>query len=113
VWAIATDRADQTRRGSHRLAISPNSARTTIAQARQELIAQIESWGKRASANTHTVHPTVHPLLAFGMHEEVVRAVKPAMLVILGAVGFVLLIACVNVPTCCWRGWRRGRGKSR
>jgi predicted permease len=85
-------------RASHFLSVMAKlRADTSIEQARQELTARITAWGERRSNNFHTIHPVDHPLLEFGMQDEVVRGVRPAMLVILGAVGFVLLIACVNV----------------
>ncbi|MBV8730492.1 MAG: ABC transporter permease, partial [Acidobacteriia bacterium] len=90
--------ADLQLRGNHRLAVLAKLRRgVSLAQARQELAAQARAWGARNSNNFHSIHPEFHPLIEYGMQEEVVRSVKPAMLVILGAVGFVLLIACVNV----------------
>jgi len=86
------------RRGSHYLAvIGKLHAGVSVDQARQELASQTKVWGERRSNNFHTFHPEDHPLIEFGMQDEVVRTVRPAMLVILAAVGFVLLIACVNV----------------
>jgi putative ABC transport system permease protein len=45
----------------------------------------------------HRFDPVEHPIVLAGFQDEIVHAVRPAMLVLLGAVGFVLLIACVNV----------------
>jgi predicted permease len=45
----------------------------------------------------HPFDPKIHPLILAGFQDEVVRTVRRAMLVLLGAVAFVLLIACVNV----------------
>jgi putative ABC transport system permease protein len=98
-WApLQLTAADLQRRGNHRLNILAQLRRgVTLDQARQELAAQIKLWGMRSSNNFHSIHPQLHPALAYSMQDEVVRTVKPAMLVILGAVGFVMLIACVNV----------------
>jgi putative ABC transport system permease protein len=38
-----------------------------------------------------------HGVQTVSLHDEVVRNVRPALLILFGAVGFVLLIACVNV----------------
>jgi len=90
--------ADRQRRGNHRLAILAKlRPGVTLAQARQEMTAQMQAWGARRSNNFHTINLENHPVVEFGMQEEVVRSVRPAMLVILGAVAFVLLIGCVNV----------------
>ena len=99
VWyPLQLTTADRDRRGNHRLAVLAKlRTGVSIDRARQELGAQVASWGQRRGNNFHTVHPDDHPLLEFGMEEDVVRAVKPAMIMILGAVGFVLVIACVNV----------------
>ena len=99
VWApLQLTAADLQRRGNHRLGLLAQlKPGVTIEQARQELAVQIDRWGQRRANNFHTIHPGDHPLKLFGFHEEIVRTVRPAMLVILGAVGFVLLIACVNV----------------
>jgi predicted permease len=48
-------------------------------------------------AANHPFHPKNHPIVLAGFQEEIVKGVRRAMLVLLGAVGFVLLIACVNV----------------
>jgi putative ABC transport system permease protein len=47
--------------------------------------------------NSHGFDPKFHPIVLAGFQDEIVRNVRRAMLVLLGAVAFVLLIACVNV----------------
>jgi putative ABC transport system permease protein len=99
IWVpLQLTAAARQQRGNHYLNILAQlRPGVTLARAREELAAQTRIWGLRNSNHFHTVQPDLHPLLAYSMQDEVVRTVKPAMLVILGAVGFVLLIACVNV----------------
>ncbi len=45
----------------------------------------------------HVFSPAHHPVVMYDFYDETVRGVRKAMLLLLGAVVFVLLIACVNV----------------
>jgi len=85
-------------RGSHFLYLLGRvKAGVSVSQARQELDQLTNAYGEKASPNTHLFHPKFHPLVSSPLHDEVVGSVRPAMLALLGAVGFVLLIACGNV----------------
>jgi putative ABC transport system permease protein len=70
---------------------------TGIAQAQAEMTRYAQHSADTLGAANHPFHPKNHPIVLAGFQEEIVKGVRRAMLVLLGAVGFVLLIACVNV----------------
>src|SRR2546423_5019059 len=82
-----------TQRGNHYLnVVGRLKPGFTLAQAEGEvkaIAARLE--GQYTASN---VGFSLNLVLA---HEDVIKDVKPALLVLLGAVGFVLLIACANV----------------
>ncbi len=67
----------------------------TIEQAQAQLQGLLAGWSGGASG--HYPGLEGHPFILVDMHEKTVGDVRPAMLVLMAAVAFVLLIACVNV----------------
>ena len=99
VWtALQLDPAKPGGRGSHNYyllgRIKPG---VSAAQAQGELAALVQSYGEHKAPKTHSFDPENHTIVSFPLQAEVVSSVRPALLVLLGAVAFVLLIASVNV----------------
>ena len=99
VWtALQLDPARPGGRGSHFLyllgRLKPN---VTEPQAQSELESLVKYWGQTGSDKEHHFDPQNHTLVSFPFHSEIVSNVRPALVMLLGAVVFVLLIACVNV----------------
>jgi predicted permease len=70
----------------------------TPARAQAEIAAYVTaSTEMHKSANEHYFNTKRHTIVSFPLQAEVVSGVRPALLLLLAAVGFVLLIACVNV----------------
>src|SRR5207253_9921677 len=85
-------------RGSHFLSLVARlKPGATVEQGRQELVRVTDRHSAGASNQRHDFHPVFHTLISGSLQEEVVGGVRPAMLMLLGAVCFVLLISCVNV----------------
>ncbi len=68
-----------------------------IERAREEITRYLKEQDKITSPDFHHFTSKFHTLIAMPFHGEITGQVRPAMLVMLGAVGFLLLIACVNV----------------
>ncbi|HEV2842283.1 MAG TPA: ABC transporter permease [Chthoniobacterales bacterium] len=94
LWVpIAFSAAEAAERGSHYLeVIARLKPGVKLQQARAEMSTIAARLEKQYPEQNTRIGSVVTPL-----HEEVVGNIRPALLVLLGAVGFVLLIACANV----------------
>ena len=91
------DPANRENRGSHFLnVIARMKPGIGAPQAAAELEQLVANWGT-VVPDTHSPHPENHPFFLAGLQDSLVGAIRPALLLLLGAVGFVLLIACANV----------------
>ncbi len=85
-------------RGSHYLYLLGRlKPGVSLEQSRQEMAQLVDHWGATSSERNHSFSTKNHPLVLFPFQDEVVGGVRLAMLTLLSAVVFVLLIACVNV----------------
>jgi predicted permease len=99
VWtALQLDPAKPGNRGGHYLyllgRLKPN---VTPQQAQSEFESLVKYWGETSPAKGHHFSPDNHTIVSYPFQSEVVSNVRPALLMLMGAVCFVLLIACVNV----------------
>lgn len=93
---LQIDPANPGARGTHNLNLLGRLAPgATLSQARAELNSLVIQWEQ--TGTDHRFNRTEHTLIAYGLHEEVVRGIRPALTMLMGAVCFLLLIACVNV----------------
>ena len=91
------DPANPGSRGSHFLSVIGRlKPGVKIDQARSEMISLMAGWRSENRAQ-HLLNPQGHPVVMLPLHEDVVGSARLAVLMLMGAVGFVLLIACVNV----------------
>ncbi|HKG23136.1 MAG TPA: ABC transporter permease, partial [Blastocatellia bacterium] len=100
VWvSFRFDPANPGGRASHFLSVIGRlKPGVSVQQARGEMDSLIEGW-KQENRAPHLLSPPNHPVLMSSLHEEVVGSARAAVLMLMGAVGFVLLIACVNVAS--------------
>ena len=85
------------RRASHFLYLVGRLDRgVSIERANAELGPLVTQWNERVGGN-HSPLPDTHFINLKPLQEEVVGEIRPALMILLGAVGFVLLIACANV----------------
>jgi putative ABC transport system permease protein len=99
LWSpIQLDPAKPGGRGSHYLSVlAVLHDGVTLSRAQEEMTRYAAHSSATTAPTNHPFDPKRHPIVLADFQDEVVKSVRPAMLVLLGAVAFVLLIACVNV----------------
>jgi putative ABC transport system permease protein len=99
LWtALRLDPANPGARSSHNYYLLGRlKPGVTAGAAQGELASLVNSYGEKHAPHTHSFDPKDHTIVSFPLQAEVVSNVRPALLMLLGAVAFVLLIASVNV----------------
>jgi putative ABC transport system permease protein len=91
------DQANPGSRGSHFLSVIGRlRPGVTTEQAQSEMTSLMAGWKSEGRAQ-HLLNPERHPVVMLALHEDVVGAARKSVWLLMAAVGFVLLIACVNV----------------
>jgi putative ABC transport system permease protein len=89
---------DPKRRGSHYLyLVGRLKPGVPLSRAQDEIARHVQQSTDRVGQQNHPFSADAHPIVAYGLQDEVVRSIRPALWTLMGAVAFVLLIACVNV----------------
>ena len=98
IWIPASlDRANRQNRGSHFLdVVARLSPGATLEQGQAEIRSMVERWAT-LNPETHVPSPDGHPIFMTDLQEDLIGGIRPALILLLGAVAFVLLIACANV----------------
>jgi predicted permease len=98
VWQpMQLDPANPRPRSNHfLLAVGRLAPGATVDSARAQLTSLHAQWRDRVP-DGHVPNGDTHYLQARGLREEAVGDVRPALLLLLAAVGCVLLVACANV----------------
>ncbi|MGH7460562.1 MAG: ABC transporter permease [Longimicrobiales bacterium] len=98
IWTpIGIDPANRQNRGSHFLdVVARLKPGVTLEAAQADLAGMVRLW-KDLNPDTHVPSPDGHPMFMTGLQDDLVGNAKSALYLLLGAVGFVLLIACANV----------------
>ncbi len=85
-------------RGSHFLnVVGRLRAGSSLEQARTEMEALLQRWHNELGGTTHAPDPERHRIVINSLRGELIGPVRRALFLLLGAVGFVLLIACANM----------------
>ena len=98
VWQpMQLDAASPRPRGNHfLLAVGRLAPGAIVESVRAQLAGLHAQWRDRVPEG-HVPNGETHYLQVRGLRDEAIGDVRPALLLLLGAVGFVLLIACANV----------------
>jgi putative ABC transport system permease protein len=98
VWIpVAIDRANRQNRGSHFLdVVARRAPGVSFEQAEAEMRTLVAQWSS-LNPDSHVPVPDNHPIFLTDLQEEMIGGIRPALMLLLGAVAFVLLIACANV----------------
>jgi predicted permease len=87
----------QNRRANHFLNVIARLSEGANLERAQADLDRLEVRWEEEYGDTHAPSPESHPFHASDLRDDLLGDVAPAMLLLMGAVGFVLLIACANV----------------